>query len=539
MATMATVKTNKKSGYIGIMTLLSLVVTASPASPALAGEWLFTPGIMIDETYSDNVLMRAINPQSSLITQANASIETSYQSPVTYFLFSADTSYLNYSHNNDLNDDYLTLSTNGVYSLWSDGPKLIASASVDNISRNTANNNLADLISGETIQAENYSLGLKYDFANSSYTVNSSLIYNMTRYEDNIADSDGYKVQIGSKNGNAAKLVFWQIDASYTKREQNNNNNANISENRFVDTKIGAITSISLNPFLRFYTEEVEGTNTNSNLKTTPSWGPGIRWQPSSHLIIDLSYNYVADKVVSDDYFDTKINWQPSSRTSLVASYSQRFFGDSYKLNFQHKTKRLTNSITYSDDLEVYDRLSYDTVELGAYWCPANIEVENISQCSVQSEPPSNISDYNLITFSDLEPVDSKEYSLNRNLSWLSKLNFSRTSFAFKMSGRERENLGSGVIDNYFDTSFTVERKTSSRSKIAFESQFKYTNFDKENPAGSKQEDYYRITSLTYTRQLASSLSSFFTLRHINRDSNKEQFSYDEVRAIINITKDF
>jgi uncharacterized protein (PEP-CTERM system associated) len=532
---MATAKKSKKAGYAGIAFLFPLVFSSS----ALTGEWLFTPNVGIEETYSDNILMEAINSQASLVSQASVGIETSFQSPVTNLFLSAKTSYLNYSHNSDLNNDYLSLNADALYSLWADGPELISSANIDNTSRNAADNNLADLISGGTIQTENYSLGLKYDFGNSNYSVNSSVIYNISRYEDNIANSDGYTAQISSTNGNSAKFVFWKMNSSFTEREQNSNNSNNTSKSYLVDTKIGAITPISLNPFIRFYDEEVKGTNANSNLQTPSSWGPGVRWQATSHLIIDISYNFISDETVSDDYIDAEINWQPSSRTSLIAGYSQRFFGDSYTLNFQHKTKRLTNSIIYSDDLEVFDRLSYDTIDLGSYWCPTNIEITDLSLCSLQSQPPANITDYSLVTFSNLAPVDSKEYSLNRNLTWLSALKLARTSFAFKMSGIEREALDSGVIDNYFDASLTVERKTSSYSNITFKSEFKYTNFDKENPAGSRQEDYYRTVSLSYTRQLASSLSSIFTLRHVNRNSNRDQFNYDEVRAIINITKEF
>jgi hypothetical protein len=495
MATMAMATVKKNNRYVSIITLLSLAITSS----AFAGEWLFTPSIGIEETYSDNLLLRVINPQSSLVSQTNASIDTSYQSSVTDFLLSAEKSYLNYSHDSNLNDNYLTLNADGLYSPWSSGPTFIAGINIDNITRNIADNNLADLISGETIQSEKYLSGLEYDFGNSSYTVNSSLIYNIIRYEDNIANSDGYTAKIGSKNGNAAKRVFWQIDANYTKRKQSINSVNDISENRFINAKIGAITSISLNPFVRFYDEEVKGTS--NNVQTTPSWGSGIRWQASSHLIIDFSYNFVKDETISDDYVETEINWQPSGRTSLVAAYSQRFFGDSYKLDFQHKTKRLTNSITYSDELAVYDRLSFDAA--------------------------------------GLEPVNSQEYSLNRRLTWFSKLSLARTSFALNLSGTEREALSSGVIDDNFDASFTVERKTSARSTLTFEPAFSYTNFDKENPVGSRQKDYYRTLSLTYTRQLASSLSSFFTIRHVNRDSSRAQYNYDEVRAIINITKDF
>ncbi|MCI2282247.1 hypothetical protein L3081_01040 [Colwellia sp. MSW7] len=68
---------------------------------------------------------------------------------------------------------------------------------------------------------------------------------------------------------------------------------------------------------------------------------------------------------------------------------------------------------------------------------------------------------------------------------------------------------------------------------------YNYLAFDKNNPDGIRQKDYYRTISATYTKDLASSLSAHFTLQHVNRDSNLEQYTYDETRAIINVTKEF
>jgi hypothetical protein len=267
---------------------------------------------------------------------------------------------------------------------------------------------------------------------------------------------------------------------------------------------MGAITSWNLNPFIRYYDENVQGTGISQNQNTTSSWGPGIRWLATPHITIDLSYNFLVDETVSDDYFDTSIQWEPSARTSLTFGYSQRFFGDSYNLDLKHRTKRLTNSITYDESLEVFDRNTY------------------------QETTPENP-----------ELVESNEFSLNKRLAWSSQLQLSRTSFGLSISSNERTSLETNIVDNTLATNISITRTISPKSSLSLSAAYNYSIYDKDNPLGSRQEDYYRTVSANYTKNLASALSTIFTVRHINRDSTNDRFSYNEVRAIINITKEF
>jgi uncharacterized protein (PEP-CTERM system associated) len=55
----------------------------------------------------------------------------------------------------------------------------------------------------------------------------------------------------------------------------------------------------------------------------------------------------------------------------------------------------------------------------------------------------------------------------------------------------------------------------------------------------SKQEDTYKTISAIYNKSLASSLSGYLTIQYLDRESSQFDRSYDEIRAYINITKDF
>jgi len=231
---------------------------------------------------------------------------------------------------------------------------------------------------------------------------------------------------------------------------------------------------------VRFYDEDISGDFINQNQQTTSSWGPGIRWLVSDHLMIDISYNYVADEAVSEDYVATSIQWEPSARTSLSAGYSQRFFGDSYNLDIQHKTKRLANSITYDESLEVFDRNNYEQIDIGIFWCPADIDLTNIAQCFAQSEQPSE-GDFQLARFFSLEPIESNEFSLNKRFSWTSTLQLARTSFAFNTFATRRERLEAAVINDALGASITIKRKISGKSNLTLLAKYDYLIFDKDN----------------------------------------------------------
>lgn len=484
-----------------ITTLLTGIITSASTSVA-AGDWQFTPSLNLDETFTDNVESTPVDTTSSFVTQTIAGLGVEYDSNLANLTWSGTQIYAFYSHDSELNSHFRTLNASGQYSLWVNGPTFNASANIANISQNNANNSLADIVSGDTVEQKKYSTGLQYNFGNSSYSVTSSMNYNITRAEDNIGDNNGFNAHIGSENGNSTRHLYWQLSADYTKRKQKYTEND--GENYTVNALFGAITPWNFNPFIRYYDESIQGTGVNSSLNTTSSWGPGIRWLASPHIIIDLSYNVVADDTVSDDYFDTSIQWEPSARTSLILGYSQRFFGESYNLNFKHKTKRLTNRVSYNESLEVFDRNSFQ---------------------ETTPETP--------------ELVESSEYSLNKGFDWSSQLQLSRTSFGVSVSTNERTSLETNVKDKTFDADISVTRTISPRSSLSLSAGFNYSIYDKDNPLGSRQEDYYRTISANFTRSLASSLSSNFNLQHVNRDSTIDRLSYDEVRVMINITKEF
>ncbi len=533
---MATLNSVNKSFIYRMCHSLLLILLLTSA--ALAGEWIFEPNLNQKETYTDNIELTKTNQKSSLVSQFIVGIDSKFTSKKLSFSFTGSETLTAYSHDSKLNNDFQAINAETIFSLWEKGPQFIAISTISNISKNELDNSLADLISANTVQQIKHSAGIQYKIDNNSVKLNSAIIYNMIDTEDNIGESQGYLAALKAKNGSSARSLFWQMDAQFSDRKNKNL----YLDNYTVKAKLGYITDYKINPFVRFYNEEFSGNVQRTNQKTTPSWGPGLSWSVAKKFIIDVSYNYLINDIQeSDDYLATSIEWLPSPRTSVFASHSQRFFGDSYMLDFSHRTKRLENKISYHETIEVFDRNTYLETVLGTFWCP--LATNNAEQPPIETEDcfitSPKVDNYQLVTLRSIKPIDNNEFTLNKRLTWQSALNLARTDFLLKVSNRQRKALTSLIIDNYLNLNFSISRQISTKSKLSLAVNYKKNIFDNNKQVESRQKDIYKMVSCTYNRKLTNSLKTSFTLRYLDRESNRQNKTYHEARASINITKDF
>lgn len=507
---------------------------------SIAGDWNFDPSLKIDETYTDNVGLVRDNEQSSLVSQTGVLIDSSYKAQQIDFNFASESTYAFYSHDHELDNDYHTVSSDIRYQLWPNGITLIGDVNISNQSRNGSRNTLADIVSADTVQVETYNGGLEYLVNNSDFIINSLATYQETNTEDNIGNRNSVTSNLSTRNGRAARTVFWDIQHNYRKLKNNGN------EGEIVETEavIGFITNYRVNPFIRYYDEDNSGNVNNGNRSLeSNSYGAGIRWLISPRLYIDASYNKpIGNKLnldgkTQEEYINARVNWEPSARTQLEVSYSERFYGDSYGLNLQHKNKRLTNTITYNESVQTLTRNNFIPISLGSFWCPANTNVNSVSDCIVQDGTSIAPDNYQLVTLSDFELAEDNFFSLNKNLSWNTTLVLPRTTFTLIARNENRENLDTRIEDENNFLSFSVKRKVSGRSNINL--QLSYTDTNLQISTVQERLDRYRRYQIGYEKSLNSSLSFNIDLSYLDRSSSDYTLNYEEGRLSAKITKGF
>lgn len=512
-----------------------------------AGEWQFDPSIILDETYSDNVGLTASNEQSSLVTQVGLNIESTYKAQQAEFNFSSESIYALYSHDHDLDSDYQTVSSDLRVQLWPNGIVLFGGLNISNQSRNGSRNALADIVSADTVQVETYNGGLEYNIDNSDFIVNSSIDYQQTNSEDNIGNREGIFAQFSSTNGTSARHIFWEVEHNY----QDQKNNSRQGKQSQSEVKVGLITGFSLNPFIRYYDEDNSGDINNSNRSIeSNSYGLGVRWLVTPRLALNASYNEpIGNKLDLDGdeqkaYVNASIQWQPSPRTKLTANISERFYGTSYGLDFTHRNKRLTNSISYVEDVQSFTRNNFAANIVGFYFCPSS-NITSVADCIVKDAGsifPDNPSDpdnpgFQIFPIQDFTLVEDDVYSLNKTLNWNSVLALPRTTITFNASHQNRENLETLNEDEQSDASLNINRKVSGRSSISFD--ISYTETNLQIDTDFERIDRYRRYQISYEKSLNSALSFDFALSYLDRASDDALFNYEEGRVSAKITKGF
>lgn len=519
--------------------ILAVAIFATLSVNTYAGEWKFQPKLLVEETYTNNVNLSLNDEISSLVSQAGLELETLFSSKKLEFSFSSTSLYAMYSHDHDTDDDFHTLDSNFRLKLAPNGLALIGSAAISNQSRNNSHNALADIVSGDTVRVENYSTGLEYTVNNRAFILNSGVQYQTTKSEDSIGEREGYAINLLSKNGSSARYIYWEGTSNFS----DYTNQGRDSKLFKGELKIGLITSYKVTPFLRYYdeTNEGEASNNNSSLESD-SYGVGVRWLITPKLLLDVSYNTPTgtqldiDGKEQEDYTAASIRWEPSQRTVLKIDYGQRFYGESYGLDFSHKNKRLTNTITYAEDVRAFTRNNYQSIALGSYWCPQG-EVTDTSSCFVSNNDNINFDDYQLINISDFVLVEDQDLSLNKELKWSSKLELSRTTFSLSLSSLNRENINTRVEDENQRASFSINRKVSGKSNLQLS--VTYTDNHLSLAQENERRDRYRRYSLEYDKSLNSRLTVKLGLSHLNRSSTTQSLNYEEDRVYLKVSKGF
>lgn len=97
---------------------------------------------------------------------------------------------------------------------------------------------------------------------------------------------------------------------------------------------------------------------TESESQQVQSQGGNLRYRLNSQFSLTGTGGYEAYSYTANDgkkpegaYWSTGFIWAPSERTSVEASVGHRYYGTSYALNAVNRSRYLTSTVTYSEDI--------------------------------------------------------------------------------------------------------------------------------------------------------------------------------------------
>lgn len=489
MAAMASTASNKR-----FFLLACLLATA----PAWAGDWKFTSGITLSERFSDNVDLAANGlAESDWITEISPRISMSraggrVKANVDYSLQG-----LLYANDSDQNDVRHNLNGRATAELAKDLFFLDATARISHQLLNLADaGGLGDAVgAGNTTSVGSYSLTpyLKHRFG-SAATVEARVTQDGVFIGDSsVSDTNSTRYQLSAVGGNYFPPLSWS--ASYTKSDTRNNaagasdsGNESASANaRYrLTRKFGLLAQASMEK------NDFAGASNTTNIRDYSSYGFGAFYTPSRQVSMDVLFN----DSDNGSFISGSLTLNPTLRTSITATTSERAYGRTYSLNLAHRTRKSNWSLRYSEDLTT-------------------------SQQQFTNFVPVFNQNLNDETYVAKNLIGTVSYTLRRNTFNLSLYNNGREYQSIAGNDKTRGMQASWSLKPAAHTTFTLSGGISKN----------------EISAPSREDDLWNL-SLVTTHQFQPKVSGSVEVRHQERKSTVATGSYDEnsVAARLNMS---
>ncbi|MGR5237536.1 hypothetical protein [Vibrio alfacsensis] len=442
-----------------------------------------TATVSSELTFSDNINVSRQNEQSGMVSTWSAGTSIEKEGNGGNLSFQYDVYQTLHSVDSDRNELFNELSFAANKSIYRENIEFNTQAIITNIARSIENDAAADIISGDTIETRTIDAQLSYQSnPRGWFDLYGVLDGGVESNEDDIGDYYSFGSDLVFQNGTSVKQFFWLTEYSYNRNTSSNTDNEYY--NYTAEQEIGLQPIKHFSPLIRVF---YEGYTRRDESKTieSGSWGPALRYYWHERSFLELGYDFsFHDK----DFWRGSIKLQPTSRTSAEFEYTRRFYGDSYDLSFSHRSKKLTNTVTYTEELRGFDRQFFIAGE--------------------------NIEEYQLV----------REFILNTTL------NLKRTSLTTGLRLSKRNTLSDTdeVGDsNIYGGEMSAEHSLSRRTSLS--GRFTYDKYVFEPKLEDRKHDYYRRYEISLNNQFSRSLSLDFSIEHANNSSYKEN------RANINL----
>lgn len=490
----------------------------SLAGPGRA-DWKFSPQVDLRETYTDNVALRAVG-QANWVAEVAPGFTLENNSPRLQLRANYSKHFYQYSDKDvgGTNGNQQQLAADAKARLAGDWLLMDAGANISQraasafgpLLQGNASNNFASANANEvkTLRLSPY---VQHRFGS---IANAELRYSRDRVSsDNggLGDSDGSTATLNVNSGAAFHQLGWGLFASHgTTRNSVAGKSANDTMN--LSLRYLALPTLWLTTSLGYdqYDYDALGGTTSGK-----AWSVGF-------------------------------NWQPSPRTSVVASAGKRYFGDSYSLQAQHRTRASVWTLNYSDAV---------TTTRAQFLLPSTVNTATMLDGLFTAAIPDPVARrqaveaYILATGLPASLANninyfSNRYMLQKQLQAAAAFNTARTTLILTLSDARRQalsavNVDGGLLGSSSSTLNDATRQDSvsailnwrfgSRTSANFSADFTRVQSEAQN-----RTDKHSSLRVMLNHALQPHLSGTLEMRHIRGGISPTEFTENAIAASLN-----
>ncbi len=257
-------------------------------------------------------------------------------------------------------------------------------------------------------------------------------------------------------------------------------------------------------------------------------YGLGVYYTPGRRLFGELAYNW-SDQ---GDFVSGSITLQPTLRTTLNASSTQRNFGRSHALSLNHRTRRSNWGLVYRETLTSYDERFFENL-FDAWQC-GDVLVAPVPPGSEVAPGCRRLSDAalaNLFGPTAFTPVTLEKNFVNKGLTGLFSYQLRRSTIRLSLFDNRQQYQGTAIQgreDRRTGLQASLSVQPGERTTVTLSTGYSHLEVDDPNNTANAREDDYWNIGLTLTRRFQPDVSGSLELRHQQRDSNLSHQDYTE-----------
>lgn len=504
--------------FAGAMLLLSF--------HSYAGDWKITPSLNLQETYTDNVrLATSGNEKSDFITQINPGISVSGTGSHLKLNGSYTMQNIFYASDSGSNSINHQLSANGNVELlddlfFVDGRASISQQNISAFGPQTIDNTN---ITGNRTDVKTYSISpyIHLHFKNfasleSRYTHDA-----VSTGSGGLSDSQSDRILLSLNSGTDFGRLGWGL---------------NYSKQRIGFDSQSSTTQSST---------DLETYSGNLSYRVTPQFSLTATGGEEKN-------NYLSLTGKSGGTFWTGgFEWKPSQRTSISASAGQRFFGNTYALKVDHRSRRTLWSVDYSEDI---------TTTRDQFLIPASIDTAeflvNSHLFDFLPEAQRLAAAEAFIKFNGLPSALAENINFFTNRFFLQK----RLQASVSVTGTRNT-----IILSFVDTSREAQTSQAADSQLLGPSSLSLNDntnsvgvnalwnlrispqtnanlsagFTRTTSDATNRQDDFKTLRISLTKQFQPKLNGMIELRHNENDSNQANSGYSENAITASVNMNF
>ncbi len=335
----------------------------------------------------------------------------------------------------------------------------------------------------------------------------------------NNIDSDNKSLVTRITQGDEVDFMSWDISHNYRKTQGSLNTDL-LTRSLNGNIYFGLTQNFDLLVTGRSETVNRSSTNdfSDANDLDYDSYGAGLSYAPASGRRLDISYNESNRQLddEKDKFVGVNLNWRFTSRSSLSAELSRRFFGESGSLLFRHNTKAVRTSIRYDENVTTFSRIIGLDQDVQVFVCPVGVtDIGNCFQPDTLSYELETGEEF--VPFASITPELSEEVRVRKTLQ--GTMGFQRRRLTTNLNVRHISNdfLDTGrEIDTYL---IGIASSLRFGTKTSFSLSADYQDTKDVNEGAETTSDTWRA-SVGLNYRMAKDATIGLTYRYVKRDSD-------------------